>query len=196
MLVSEIIAKAKEGIVQGDTDPMWSDDEWLDAFHEAQDMVAAQLCDADLPFYLVRDAEITASGGIYPLPATCRSVREVRSGDDENEIYPHDENDEEESASFEIENENIRLLHWTGDQPTKLIINYRSFPDDDLALTDTPQFPLNGKRGGRILARVIRMLAKVKDESATEEELSAIKIIIDNFVDRMGSMYDKDAYFQ
>lgn len=196
MTLDEIITRAKAGIVQGGTDPMWTADDWLEQTLDAIDMIAAAIVTANLPYYLSNDQEVTLTDGVYPLPEGTRSVRRVSVTADGLEIFPHNETEEEEITGFEIVNDSIRLMHWDGDSPASLTVDLRMFPDDDLTGDETPAKPLHGKRGGRIIAKVVTSFAKIKDESVTQEELEKIKIIIDNFVDRLGTMLDNDAYFQ
>ena len=79
MIRSDIINLAKKLIMQGDIDPLWSNEEWSMFFDEAVDIVHEALVDSETGFYEVRDYVIEPDeNGKYQLPEDFYSMIFVR----------------------------------------------------------------------------------------------------------------------
>lgn len=191
---SDIIALAKELILQGSGDPLWSYTEWGLLFCEAVDIFHEALIAADLDLFVTRGATLTLSGSSYPLPSDLHAVKWLEDVNGPIRPVDHFSEKEDESVGFTLADENLILVNWLGDFPATLTIDYVRDPkeiatwdgnaDPDTTAYD-PDFPLNTARGGRSLARCMSVLARIKDGSNDQVAMEQAKAVADRFVDRL-----------
>lgn len=211
---SEIINKAFSRIVSGENDPLWLNEERNDFFHEAVDLVFEAITDAELPFYRKTSTLTKNSDNRYPVPSDFYAAMRVEDGT--GFLYLVEQNDEIERnrEGFRFFNGNIELVNYSGTAPATLTLEYIHFPKDmgtwngddddldaDVGTDDTdpaqpyvPDYPLNGPRGARVLAKVIYRMARSKDESETQATMEDVAVIISNFVDRLGTINRTEPY--
>lgn len=195
---SATIKKAWRRVIQGEEDPEWNYEEWNDYYHDAVDAIATEIFNAGLPFYKQLNQKIDRDGnGLYPLPTDCRAVTKIMDESNGDAIWARcdDGGWEVEHQVFELIAGSIRLKDWNGTEPTSLYIDYDHFPTDlgdwdgtDDAATVVPDAPLNTNRGSRLIASIIVIYAKVKDEDMTVEQLNVMDKLISDFVERMGPL--------
>lgn len=201
MLRSETIKRAQESILQGESDPHWTNNDWNDFFHDALDMISEELDAAGAPYLIVTDAIITKnSSDQYPLPDGYKTLLRVQMVDDSSDIYPKRDNLDVEV--YERINDYLVLQNWATDLPSTLKIRYRRFhptvgsdswdgTDDSDIPTNRPQPPLDNYRGSRLLEKLIKIFAKSKDEDLTAEEAEIAKNLINAFVIRITGSEDE-----
>lgn len=204
MIRSAIIAKAQARIPGGRaaTDTLWTFAEWGDYWQDAIELVATSIIEADLPFYVVEDYTLTLDPvtQTYLLPADFQAMLWVE--DAEDPIYPIEsmqEAKEEDRAGWMIINSALKIFNFDV-LPATLTISYRKHPTefDDWngaadAPTTEPEAPLNTPRGARLLAKIIAVMAKAKDEALTEEDTAVMDSFITAFVDKLHGVQQMEA---
>lgn len=196
MIRSETIAKAQARIPGGRaaTDQLWTAAEWGDYWQDAIELVATSIIEADLPFYVVEDYTLTLDPvtQLYPLPADFQAMLWVE--DEEDPIYPIDslqDAKEDEQVGWMIVNNALKIFNFDS-LPANLSIAYRKHPTEFTDWTGVaddptvePEAPLNTPRGARLLAKLIAVMAKAKDEALTEEDTAVMDSFITAFVDKL-----------
>lgn len=191
---SAIIALAKELILQGSGDPAWGYREWDTLFCEAVDIMHEALTAADLDLFVTRDATISLTGDVFPLPSDLHSVKWVSDADGPVRAVDHYSEKESYGVGYTLQDENLILVNWDGPVPTTLTIDYVREPKEISAWAgsddpDTdeyePDFPLNTSRGARTLARVMSVMAKIKDGSNDQAGMDQANTAANRFVDRL-----------
>jgi len=193
---SATIEKARQYLLQGSNDPHWSDEDWNDYYHDALDMICDEIDAENLPYLIVSEYTLTKDASDrYPLPDGFKTMLRVQetSGQD---VYPLRKNND--FQVYERENEFLLLRNWETALPATLKIRYRQLhpylgdwdgtPD---ATTVVPQEPLDNARGSRLIARLLNVYAKAKDEDLTPDETDLAKGLIDKFVSRIGGTEDE-----
>lgn len=192
---SSIIYKTQDRVPGWDRDPFFSNEFWNDIFHEACDLFWESIVDAKLPFFK-KSATITKnSSDLYPLPDDYYALLEVKDSDGNYFKVSSEDARELGKIGLELWNGNIRLKNVSA-LPATLDIEYRHLPKDmgdwdgdvDSTTGDTysPDAPMNTPRAARILARVMVVRAKAKDEALTDTQIALQEQLISNYVDRMG----------
>lgn len=210
MLRSEIIKKAQSLRVQAERDDFWTTENWDMFFNEAVDMLQDAFLNADSN-YFEKTATITKNSlGVYPLPDDFDSVISVK--DTDGLIYRVTKSQEASQAvpGYKLVNDTLELVNWNyggqGSTPASLTLNYKHEPKiipdwdgmDDPSDTDaniliyTPDDPMGSKRGGRVLARMIDILASIKDESTTADKVAIAQQMADLFVDKFLARNEAD----
>lgn len=193
---SEIINLTQSLIVQGSIDPLWSNAEWSLMFDEAVDLFHEKLIESDLGFFIVRDQEIERIPEImaWQLPADLHHI--LFAYDKSGEIQSADKEPEGAMTGYIVVDDKLRLVEWRDSPPDQVKIHYvkwpKELPDwDGGEDPDTEEYnldyPFNTKRAGRVLARIIQVIAETKDSSLTQNQLSHASSIIDNYVDHLTS---------
>lgn len=200
MIRSDIINLAKKLIMQGDIDPLWSNEEWSMFFDEAVDIVHEALVDSETGFYEVRDYVIEPDeNGKYQLPEDFYSMIFVRDSMGRLEHLSVDIERNYGTTGYiilgdvlEIRNADSRL--------TPIYIDYYKLPksmpiyeggsDEGNSVSNNPDDfvpdpPLNTLRGAKVLARILQYLAQNKDGTMTESVAGHINKIVDRFTDRL-----------
>ena len=200
MIRSDIINLAKKLIMQGDIDPLWSNEEWSMFFDEAVDIVHEALVDSETGFYEVRDYVIEPDeNGKYQLPEDFYSMIFVRDSMGRLEHLSVDVERNYGTTGYiilgdvlEIRNADSRL--------TPIYIDYYKLPksmpiyeggsDEGNSVSNNPDDfvpdpPLNTLRGAKVLARILQYLAQNKDGTMTETVAGHINRIVDRFTDRL-----------
>lgn len=200
MIRSDIISLAKKLIMQGDIDPLWSNEEWSMFFDEAVDLVHEALVDSETGFYEVRDYVIEPDeNGKYQLPEDFYSMIYVRDSIGRLEHLSMDEERKHGTTGYiilgdilEIRNADSRL--------TPIYIDYYKLPksmpvyeggsDEGNSVSNNPDDfvpgpPLDTLRGAKVLARILQYLAQNKDGTMTETVAGHINKIVDRFTDRL-----------
>ena len=200
MIRSDIINLAKKLIMQGDIDPLWSNEEWSMFFDEAVDLVHEALVDSETGFYEVRDYVIEPDeNGKYQLPEDFYSMIFVRDSMGRLEHLSIDVERNYGTTGYiilgdvlEIRNADSRL--------TPIYIDYYKLPksmpiyeggsDEGNSVSNNPDDfvpdpPLNTLRGAKVLARILQYLAQNKDGTMTETVAGHINRIVDRFTDRL-----------
>ncbi|MFH0960441.1 MAG: hypothetical protein V1897_17255 [Pseudomonadota bacterium] len=205
---SEIIDKFEAYILQGSVDDLWGNEEKNDLFHNALDLISDEIITAGLPYYKVQDASLSAGADdLYALPDACRSLDFVWDSAG-NAIHPmsskyrKDGNFFVNQEAFCLVNHKIRLLGFS--TTPAIVIDYTKFPNyigdwdgtadnlqADYAADPTayqPEAPLNSERGARLIAKVMAVLARVKDEGINSGQQTEIETLVRIFCDRLGGM--------
>ena len=200
MIRSAIIKKAQSLRVQADRDDMWSNENWDMFFNEAVDMMQDALLNADSNYFEKTATLTKKSDETYDLPSDLDAVLSVK--DSTGMIYRVTKTQETTGFAngYKLVNDTLELVNWDsqGSKPATLTMNYKhepkTIPDWDgsddpttpaaTALLYTPDSPLNSAKAGRALARMIDILASIKDESATAEKAGLAQQMADMFVDK------------
>jgi len=198
MIRSAIIARAKQRILQGNVDPLWSHQEWGDFFQDACDDVWSQIISQHQGWYVRRDYTLTLDVDHYDLPSDFHVLLWLRSTNDSYipEVRTWERERGDGRTGFRIENGTIRLVNWDSALPATLTIDYQHRPneladwdgnDDPSTTAYEPDPPLNTQAGARLIAKIIATRAKIKDGSATADDVTLTKQAISTFVDLLGT---------
>ncbi|MDD2998941.1 MAG: hypothetical protein PHV05_07740 [Candidatus Riflebacteria bacterium] len=199
---SACIKRAQDKMLQGSTDPLWSNVDWSDIFQSAVMRVWSEILDLDQAFFCERKVEISHAGeGVYNLPSDFYELLRVQEASGAG-FYKVSLKDEREKLKpgWVINNGKLLIVNWTP-LPSSVFIDYRRYPKEfpDWTGVDDPEnalyeldHPFNNQRGLRLFSSIIPILAKVKDESLTETEfqvflLDEIKNFDPRFVSDMSS---------
>lgn len=199
---SQIIAKFDKYLLQGSVDDLWDFEEKNDAFHNALDIISDEIINNNLPYYQEFDLELTlGTDGRYALPSRCRTVMNLWDNDGNaihqlNPKHRKQGNQHLPVEGFCLINHKVMLLNFNSN-PAVLYADVANFPTyigdwDGTADLDEdafkPEPPLDSERGARLIAKVMRVLAQVKDESVSEAQQAEITSLVTVFASRLGGM--------
>lgn len=209
MVRSDIINKAREKIIQGAEDKFWTHENWNDYFHEACEIVFTEIVESNLSYYRAT-ATITKDDitGLFPLPKdrfgnniVYKIERVVYEGE---ELYFVNKKERIEYyvEGFSLFNDNIRLENLDVPSGKTIFIEFIKLPKEmgewdgtcDIDSDDTfvPDPPLDGDSGGRLLARIINVLALTKDGEGSVEQTNIIESIIEKFINKINDRQDTE----
>lgn len=189
---SEIIDLARSLILQGNIDPLWTAAEWDVCFNEAVNMLHEAFVDSDSGYFIKRDFAITLTNGRGTLPADFFSM--VFVSDDQGAINALDRDDDHLNSvsGFVLEEDEIVLRNWDV-YPATITCDYYRLPKeipawdgsvDPSSSIYTPDPVFATARGGRTIARIIQILAQIKDGTNTDAAHGHAQSVADRFVDR------------
>jgi hypothetical protein len=166
-------------------------------FCEAVELIHEDLIDSELGYFVVRDHLIDCidpDKKLYQLPEDLHHILFVR--DQQGEIQSADKEQEGTMAGYVVVDDKIQLVSWNGRPSDQLTIHYIKWPKELPDWTgdtdpDTEEYqldyPLSTPKAGRVLARIIQIVAETKDETATPTTMSHVSSIIDGFVNHLSS---------
>lgn len=202
---SAIIVRAQGMITQGTTDTNWSNTEWSDYYYDAVRMVHKRCVDSKGRFFIAADATLTKdSDNRYALPSDFHRVIEIQDPDG-NVLSEATEIDveQEDRAGYQRRNNYLELLGFDS-YPATLTLKYYHKPKEmgdwdgttDPSTTPyTPDVPLDTAEGARLLSRLIKRLALLKDEDLVADDDAEIQKHLDDYIEALQSWNREEPQF-
>lgn len=200
MIRSDIIKLAKNLIMQGSIDPLWTDAEWSIFFDEAVAILHEALVDSETGFFEEHDFKIEPDeNGKYPLPENFYSMIHVRDNLGTLEHLTEEEERDYGTTGYILVNNDLCIRNADGHLGT-IYIDYFTFPkempmweggDDSGNSVDPdpshfiPDPPLDTPRGARAIARIMQYIAQNKDGTMSDAVSSHISGVVDRFTYRL-----------
>jgi hypothetical protein len=128
------------------------------------------------------------------LPEDLHHVLFVR--DSRGEIQSAAKEEEGTMTGYILIDETLQLVSWSAQPPSELLIHYVKWPKELPEWTgvedpDTEEFildyPLRTLRAGRVLARIIQVIAETKDETTNSLTMNHVSSLINGFVNHLSS---------
>lgn len=177
---SACIKRAQQKMLQGETDPLYSNIDWSDYFHSAIMRVWRELLDLNQTYFCKRKFEIQhVADGTYSLPSDFHELLWVQEISGEPFYSVSLKQERELGKTGWLINEGFLLIVNIDTYPASLLIDYRRYPKDFPAWDgkDDPEespyeldYPMNNDRGLVLVSNMIPVMAKVKDGSITDAE--------------------------